>query len=449
MFDICMRVRDIGEIFGSYHKASKNSVYLRNVMINKSASTVALMKVEKKLIISVSRMAIPSFDLFTNEQLKVITSLQNPAYTESARKVQSQRVVKEANNSESSSLHEAIKTFAIADAKDRQVTRPKKGRRDWDQFEANERLFGVKPEFDINDYAADIDRSAPGYKELEEKSLKIAREILSQSTIDMHRLEERGVQRVADVSDDRVYSTVDLEDRWAEFGKEESSAKEVEPVITPQKAAILRELEDVEKIIDDSKGVSDGWTGLVIQILSRKKSLIEKLHALEEEVGSEEPSPSPEAVEKKEPGDTQQPLRRSRGRESSKRSDETGGSGTKGSADEGSKNVSGRGGRQRSAGKKHHDGPKHSETKSLKHVVIGGGALEYASGHECIEAIKHSFRRRRSDEGPGLWGGGSSIADVFSVHMNPLEDFEIPAEKINDITKAVQRDAKASFKKHK
>lgn len=467
VFDICIRVRDIGEIFGSYHKASKNSVYLRNAMINKSASvTIALMKLEKKFIISVSRMAIPSFELFTNEQLRAIAALQNPAYTEEARKVLAQRAAQETSRAGESRLSRELSADkgspTGASAKDKQQpAKPRKSRKEWDQFEANERLFGVKSEFDINEYATGIDRNAPGYKELEEKSLKIAREIMSQSTLDLHRLEERGIQRSADVSDDRAYSTVDLEDRWAEQA-ERSLAKETARSVSPQRMAILKELEEVEKVINDSKGVSGGWTGLVIQILSRKKSLIEKLKALDEEPQRIKetlaPSPPP-AAEKKVPGEAHlHPPRRSRSRENPKRPDPstsfemTFAPGVKMNLDEGPKGVSSKGARsQRNGGKKHQDGTRAAqlEAKPSKQIVIGGGALEYANGHECIEAIKHSFRRRRSDEESRQWGNGPSVEDIYSVHMSPLDPFEIPPEKINDIMKAIQRDAEAVFRKHK
>ncbi len=48
----------------------------------------------------------------------------------------------------------------------------------WDQFAANEKLFGVKTNFDEEAYTTRLDRSAPDYKEKERKALRIASEIL-------------------------------------------------------------------------------------------------------------------------------------------------------------------------------------------------------------------------------------------------------------------------------
>jgi PAB1-binding protein PBP1 len=48
----------------------------------------------------------------------------------------------------------------------------------WDQFAVNEKLFGVKTNFDEEAYTTKLDRSAPDYKERERKAQRIANEIL-------------------------------------------------------------------------------------------------------------------------------------------------------------------------------------------------------------------------------------------------------------------------------
>lgn len=49
----------------------------------------------------------------------------------------------------------------------------------WDQFEVNERKFGVTTKFDEDAYTTKLDRSAPGYKEKERKAEQLANEIIS------------------------------------------------------------------------------------------------------------------------------------------------------------------------------------------------------------------------------------------------------------------------------
>jgi PAB1-binding protein PBP1 len=49
----------------------------------------------------------------------------------------------------------------------------------WNQFEANERLFGSKSSFDEENYTTRIDRTEPGFKERERRAEQLAREILS------------------------------------------------------------------------------------------------------------------------------------------------------------------------------------------------------------------------------------------------------------------------------
>ena len=53
----------------------------------------------------------------------------------------------------------------------------------WDQFAANEKLFGVKAGFDEELYTTKLNRDAPDYKEKERKAQQIANEILNVSVI--------------------------------------------------------------------------------------------------------------------------------------------------------------------------------------------------------------------------------------------------------------------------
>lgn len=47
----------------------------------------------------------------------------------------------------------------------------------WDQFVANEQLYGVTTSFDETAYTTKLDRSAPDFKERERKAQQIADEI--------------------------------------------------------------------------------------------------------------------------------------------------------------------------------------------------------------------------------------------------------------------------------
>ncbi|CAN4086989.1 unnamed protein product [Withania somnifera] len=65
--------------------------------------------------------------------------------------------------------------------------------RGWDQFEANETLFGVKSTFNEELYTTKLDKG-PQMRELEKEALRIAREIEGEETCDLHLAEERGIQ---------------------------------------------------------------------------------------------------------------------------------------------------------------------------------------------------------------------------------------------------------------
>ncbi len=62
----------------------------------------------------------------------------------------------------------------------------------WDQFEANERLYGLKSDYDENLYTTTIDRSHPLYKQRAAAAERTAREIESSGTMNAHVAEERG-----------------------------------------------------------------------------------------------------------------------------------------------------------------------------------------------------------------------------------------------------------------
>lgn len=66
------------------------------------------------------------------------------------------------------------------------------GNTSWDQFSANEQLFGVKASFDEDVYTTKLNRSAPDFKEREKKAQKIANEILGTTANNPHLAEERG-----------------------------------------------------------------------------------------------------------------------------------------------------------------------------------------------------------------------------------------------------------------
>ncbi|KAI4629532.1 uncharacterized protein J4E87_003796 [Alternaria ethzedia] len=73
---------------------------------------------------------------------------------------------------------------------------------DWDQFSANERLFGVKSNYDENIYTTTINKNDPQYAERLARAEKIAREIEGSSATNSHVREERGGYTAADDNGD-------------------------------------------------------------------------------------------------------------------------------------------------------------------------------------------------------------------------------------------------------
>ncbi|KAF9127095.1 hypothetical protein BGW39_006103 [Mortierella sp. 14UC] len=63
----------------------------------------------------------------------------------------------------------------------------------WDQFAANERLFGVRTDFDEELYTTKLDRSGADYKAREQQAIQIAQEIQQSVSSNVHMREERGL----------------------------------------------------------------------------------------------------------------------------------------------------------------------------------------------------------------------------------------------------------------
>ncbi|KAK2737772.1 hypothetical protein FQN57_007420 [Myotisia sp. PD_48] len=79
----------------------------------------------------------------------------------------------------------------------------------WDQFETNARLFGATSSYDENIYTTRIDRSDPSYKQREAEAARIAREIETSDTDNVHVREERGlVAPSEDIDEESKYSGV-------------------------------------------------------------------------------------------------------------------------------------------------------------------------------------------------------------------------------------------------
>ena len=76
-------------------------------------------------------------------------------------------------------------------------SKTKSGGAGWDQFAENERLFGMKTDYDENIYTTAIDRNHPQYKQRLAEADKKAREIERSVANNSHVAEERVVDNLA------------------------------------------------------------------------------------------------------------------------------------------------------------------------------------------------------------------------------------------------------------
>ncbi|XP_038995284.1 polyadenylate-binding protein-interacting protein 3-like [Hibiscus syriacus] len=94
--------------------------------------------------------------------------------------------------------------------------------RNWDQFETNQKLFGVQSTFNEDLYTTKLERG-PQMRELEKEAMGIAREIEGEETQDLHLAEERGLDLhdTFDIDEEMRYSSVYRGRRVDDSGYEE------------------------------------------------------------------------------------------------------------------------------------------------------------------------------------------------------------------------------------
>lgn len=80
---------------------------------------------------------------------------------------------------------------------------------DWDQFKANQQLFGTQSSYDESYYTTHIDRSSESYRAREARAHKLAREIEASQSNNQHVREERGQSSQHEADDEEAkYSGV-------------------------------------------------------------------------------------------------------------------------------------------------------------------------------------------------------------------------------------------------
>ena len=78
----------------------------------------------------------------------------------------------------------------------------------WDQFETNQRLYGVETDYDESYYTTTIDKNNPRYKQIAAEAERIAREIEGSSAMNAHVAEERGIKPLDDSGIDEEMKSV-------------------------------------------------------------------------------------------------------------------------------------------------------------------------------------------------------------------------------------------------
>ncbi|KAJ1929701.1 poly(A)-binding protein binding protein [Tieghemiomyces parasiticus] len=96
----------------------------------------------------------------------------------------------------------------------------------WDQFAANERLFGLRTNFNEEIYTTKLDRSHPEFKRREQEATRLAHEIMQGPVSNVHIAEERGQEMQED--------DLDEEDRYGAVIRDDKPSKYIPPSLRRQ-----------------------------------------------------------------------------------------------------------------------------------------------------------------------------------------------------------------------
>lgn len=264
VYDINLKIRDLGDVCGSFRKATQNHVYLSNAIIAKTPSIViSSFKVEKKYITSVTRVTKPYFELFTDEQLAKVSLLNNSEYTQMAQKILEQR---------KSSAKQSSAKQKTEQAKIPSQSHSKHDKKDWNQFEENKKRFGVESIFEVDEYASPIDKNAPNFNQAQEKAKKYLRENMHNEA-SLKKTESKDAHN----SEDLMYSTVQKEDKWGKVVEENKIA------LTPEQIRIQdlkKQLDEVNKDLENlQKSDNFGWSKIP-SLVSRKNALNKEINSI-------------------------------------------------------------------------------------------------------------------------------------------------------------------------
>ncbi|ELA42812.1 uncharacterized protein VICG_00127 [Vittaforma corneae ATCC 50505] len=410
VYDICLKIRDLGDIYGSFVKSTIHSIYLSNAILSKSAGvSISLFKIEKKYVITVSRMAAPSFDNFTDEQLQQVIVLKNPAYTQAAQKILESRKKSTGINDEA--RPSTVKTSKVESQKTASIKASgsaQQEKKEWDQFEANRKLFGVEPTFDVDEYACTIDRSAPEYTSTEAQAEKIAKELASDTSCS---------RKKSEVTEDMLYSTVRPTEKWDMMHSAErlpAAATEVVPV--SKTAELKKQLESIDKEITQSYQdfQKEGWNAIA-KLLNKKKTITNELEALSNPTAKQEMAlPSKEEVPNKIKKDVESPSKQ------------------KTSTHDGNEGIQAK--PQKSKERPAQGAKKHTqnEQKHQKQSQVETPA-KFNSASEIIELIIKNFSSVKQQEHKHSWCDVQNLKENPYVHLKPLESFDFPASKVQEI----------------
>lgn len=409
--DISVKVKELGDVQGIFVKATKNSIYLKHAIFNKAITTVIeAVKIQRQYIVSFARLQEPNFEEFSDLELDHVVQMNHRIYSAEASKIIERRgKSNEPKTPEDQASHVSVKklikdfeiqgenkTDSIETSRmEKKSVGRKTGKQEWNQFEANEKLFGIKSDFDINVYASPIDISSKDYKKNLERSTRIANEIMSLKTDDPHRLEERCASKSAEKDDEALYSTVQPSNNWSEEPKKE---ERLARSITKENEELIKEEEKIKEHI----GVNGEamWSNIA-SFLTKKNQITNKLtneheNALKKSNVPKNDTPSKSPTDEKSSNDRN-------GKQSGKHS-----RAEKSAAKQFNKDGFTRSKGNQQGFKKHDSSTDHKQPPK---IVTADNSMKFKTTAEMVKSIQSNFSILSEAERSRSWTGTCSYSE--------------------------------------
>ncbi|KFG26631.1 uncharacterized protein NESG_00782 [Nematocida ausubeli] len=264
---VTMRTGTTG--YGELQKETKDCLVLNNFVFFSDAYIPYDITIKKVLIRDYLKLSVPVSEPIDSEKLE-----------------KSFQIDSEVGKKRFGKAKELQSFYASGEAPQKEaISKSHNGKEVWNQFEANEKLFGMKATFDESVYTTVLDKNSKEYKKYAYEAECIARRIDNPTSSNLHMEEERG--RISNAGEDEKYGSAfsrhdsrrDSKEKLSDSKEKELQAIDKELKELQAKEKELKELQAKEKELKELQAKEKE-----LKELQAKEKELKELQAKEKEL---------------------------------------------------------------------------------------------------------------------------------------------------------------------